>query len=304
MGELPERLREAADAHRPDRERILARMDRAMSVPAQRGARPPDHRSGPVAPWVRVTAVTAAVAGAIGLGGLAVGAVTGDGAPPHSTASAGGGDSSRHPAPATPSGGSGGSNTETTQTGGQPHRTAPTTTGPHATGTTPAPGRTASPPLDPAHSTPPVVATLPGTTNPGTPSGTATADPDDAADGVSCAARLGQASNPYWTQSDLTLTTTRPLTSLTVELRVARTGGVSSTGSYSSVSGQTMPTVTTESDFVVYRWVLNAGQTLAPGTYTFAGQFNHDGGPRSTSGDHFLVTGGGPDGTGRSEGGF
>ncbi|MYS19489.1 hypothetical protein GA0115240_10919, partial [Streptomyces sp. DvalAA-14] len=48
MAELPERLRAAAEAHRPDRGRMLARVERAMVPPGQRSGGP--HADRPPAP--------------------------------------------------------------------------------------------------------------------------------------------------------------------------------------------------------------------------------------------------------------
>ncbi|MEV1021713.1 hypothetical protein [Streptomyces sp. NPDC050264] len=68
--ELRRRLRESADAHRPDRERMLARIERGMSGP--RAAVP--QRQGPAVGWVRIAGATAGVAGALAVGGFTVGA--------------------------------------------------------------------------------------------------------------------------------------------------------------------------------------------------------------------------------------
>ncbi|MFI8087760.1 hypothetical protein ACIF9R_05495 [Streptomyces sp. NPDC086080] len=67
--ELRARLRGAAGAHRPDRGRILARVERGMAGPArpERGAAPV-----PVSGWLRVAGATAAVAGVLAVGGYAV----------------------------------------------------------------------------------------------------------------------------------------------------------------------------------------------------------------------------------------
>jgi hypothetical protein len=287
MAELPEQLREAAAAHHPDRERMLARIERAT---AGRGHGPERWRWRPGASWMRVTAVAAAVAGAIGLGGLAVGAVTGEGEPAGTSVTSGGSGTVR-PAPF-------GSGATATGPGAKPRRTSSPGHLPAGPGRTPGP-TTTPPPPSPSHTavtTPPAAATTaPATGTPGAPG---------ADSGVSCTGALGAKSSAYWTESDLTLTTERALTSLTVELRVARTAGVESTGSYSSVPGQTAPSVTVEGDDLVYRWTLNEGQTLSRGTYTFAGQFNHGPGDRDTGGDHFAATGNGPGGPAVAEGGF
>jgi len=105
------------------------------------------------------------------------------------------------------------------------------------------------------------------------------------------------------TLSTITLTIGRPLTSLTVELRVLMTPEVAGTSAFSSDSAQTGVTVGDEGGFLVYRWTLDAGQVLQPGTYTFSGQFSHAAG-RDTSGDSYSVIGDGETGPVSSGGGF
>ncbi|AQW49962.1 hypothetical protein ACIQPP_32720 [Streptomyces violaceusniger] len=104
-------------------------------------------------------------------------------------------------------------------------------------------------------------------------------------------------SNPYWAQSDITLTIGRPLTSLTVELRVADTGDVLSTGSWSSLPTGDVATATRVEDGVlVYRWTLRKGATVRPGRYVFAGQYNHAEGDRDTGRDAYSASGNGASG--------
>ncbi|CAM5713835.1 hypothetical protein SPURM210S_02468 [Streptomyces purpurascens] len=78
--ELRARLHEAAGGHEPDRESILARVERGMAGPAasaHRETRPP------VFGWMRVAGATAAVAGVLAVGGYAVAsAVKEEAAPP------------------------------------------------------------------------------------------------------------------------------------------------------------------------------------------------------------------------------
>ncbi|MGW0737524.1 hypothetical protein [Streptomyces sp. NPDC002851] len=85
MEELHKRLREAAQAHQPDRERILARVERGMApsdMPL--GVRPPARRAS----WPRIAAVTAAVSGALVAGAYAVTSVLPDNDPAGGTATA------------------------------------------------------------------------------------------------------------------------------------------------------------------------------------------------------------------------
>ncbi|MGW2593084.1 hypothetical protein ACWCXC_22840 [Streptomyces sp. NPDC001515] len=220
--ELSGRLREAAEAHRPDRERMLARVGRGME-----GARTPSRAVRPprrATPWPRVVGATAAVCGVLAFGAFVVSPADGNGggtrvaAPPASS-----------PAPPSP---------------------APTTPA-----RPPAPGelRTEDGPL---------------WTD-------AVVDPH---------------SNPYWAQSDVTVRTAEPLTSLTVELRIALTGGVNTTGSWRSLPEDDFTVSATEDGgFLVFRWTLRPGRTAPEGTHTFAGQYNHAEGARDASGDYVTV---------------
>lgn len=220
--ELPRRLRGAAKAHRPDRERMLARVERGMAE-----ARPPSRAVCPprtATPWLRVAGATAAVCGVLAVGTFAV-------------TSAGGG-------------------------GPQGQRAAAPPASPAPAGT--AAGTTARPaPGGPLH----------------------TEDGPLWTDGA-----VDPHSNAYWAQSNVTLKTTEPLPSLTVELRIALTGGVNSTGSWRSLTEQDFSASATEDGgFLVYRWVLKPGRTVPAGTHTFAGQYNHAEGERDAAGDYVTA---------------
>lgn len=98
-------------------------------------------------------------------------------------------------------------------------------------------------------------------------------------------------SNEYWAQSDITIRTTEALTSLTVELRVAQTGGVSSTGSWRTRPEEDFTLDVEETDdFLVYRWTLKDGRTVPAGEHMFAGQYNHETGNRDAGGDSYVAT--------------
>ncbi|MFI8912691.1 hypothetical protein ACIGW4_13835 [Streptomyces sp. NPDC053513] len=201
-------LREAALAHRPDRARILARVERGTAAPAPAGrrGRPPRPWSGRRRPSAVAVAVAAAVAGVVGLGGLAA-TTLGD----------------RPAGPAT---------------------------------VLPAPGPTAR---------------AAGTIDPG--------------------------GNRWWAQSDLAVTTEAPLAGLTVELRVAQTGGVVSTGHWRTRPAEDFTvTVTEEPRALVYRWTLERGRTVPPGPHTFAAQYDHAEGVRDASADTYTVLLTGSDG--------
>ncbi|MBD0717809.1 hypothetical protein, partial [Streptomyces sp. CBMA370] len=101
--------------------------------------------------------------------------------------------------------------------------------------------------------------------------------------------------NRWWSQSKLTLTTTTPVTALTVEVRIARTPGVVGTGHWHDLPGGDFTTTATEENgHLVYRWTLKPGRTVAPGRHAFAAQYNHAEGTRGASADTYtaVLTGG------------
>ncbi|MFD7865567.1 hypothetical protein [Streptomyces sp. NPDC059783] len=229
--ELSGRLREAAEAHHPDRERMLARVGRGMEEARRpsRAVRPPRRAT----PWLRVAGATAAVCGVLAFGAFVVAPADGDG-----------GSGKRVAAPPASS----------------------------QARSSPAPSPAASSPA-------PDAARPPG------PGSLRTEDGPLWTDAV-----VDPHSNAYWAQSDVTVRTAEPLTSLTVELRIALTGGVNTTGSWRSLPEDDF-TVSASEDggFLVYRWALRPGRTVPEGTHTFAGQYNHAEGARDASGDYVTV---------------
>ncbi|WP_137991522.1 hypothetical protein [Streptomyces vilmorinianum] len=193
------RLREAAEAHRPDRARILARVERGIAAPPEG---PADRRRLP-APWPRALAAAASVAALLVVGGFGAAQLAGRDDPPAVS-----------PAP--------------------PPQT-------------PLPAPRASGAVDPG-------------------------------------------SNRWWAQSNLTLDTPTRLSTLTVELRIAQTGGVASTGHWRTRDAEDFAvTVREEGPALVYRWTLKPGRTVPPGRHVFAGQYNHAEGERDATGDAFTI---------------
>ncbi|WP_222722562.1 hypothetical protein [Actinomadura alba] len=97
--------------------------------------------------------------------------------------------------------------------------------------------------------------------------------------------------NAHWTQENLTLETERRLVELTVSVRVARTGAVSSTGSWLTLPREDFDlAVREEPDALVYAFVLKQGRSVPPGEYTFAVQYDHAPGVRDGRLDSFSAT--------------
>ena len=257
--ELRARLHEAAGAYEPDRARILARIERGMSAPQET---PAGHRSRRpwLLGWVRVASATAAVAGVLAVGGYAVAsAVKGDTPPQRSVA------------------------------------VSPTPTGPSPDATMRPPAHSAAPqPSTPRHSG------KPGASASASPGSSASPAPDsapvtakDEQDGPLWSdGSVDPHSNEFWAQSNVTLKTSQKLTALTVRLKIAQTGGVSSTGAWRSLPEADFTRTVSEQDgFLVYTWVLKEGRTVGKGQWVFAGQYDHERGGRDAKDDRYTVTG-------------
>ncbi|SHI12944.1 hypothetical protein [Streptomyces sp. 3214.6] len=254
--EIARRLREAAEAHRPDRARMLARVERGMAGPAVRHRARPFARSG-----TRVALAGLAAAGILTTGGLAVAAIV-----------------------AKPS--------------------------PSPTVTTPAglPPAVSSPPPTSARPTPvsPPPATTPGSSRPTPPATSPSPTAGESQNGpLRSAGSLDAKSTVYWTQSDLVLKTTQPLTALTVEIRIVQTGGAKNTGTWQTLPGDDFTlTVQEAGGALVYRWVLKPGLTVPAGSHEFAAQFNNGPGVRKATGDGYRVDAQGSGGSASVRGGF
>ncbi|MEU9033991.1 hypothetical protein AB0D45_03650 [Streptomyces sp. NPDC048352] len=97
--------------------------------------------------------------------------------------------------------------------------------------------------------------------------------------------------NPYWSQSTVTLRTGASLAALTLEVRVAQTGGVGSTGAWRTLpEGDFALTTTDEGGALLYRWTLKPGRTVPAGQHVFAVQYNHAPGARPLAGDAYTAT--------------
>ncbi|MFJ3227370.1 hypothetical protein ACIPJS_29060 [Streptomyces sp. NPDC086783] len=257
--ELRGRLREAAASHEPDRARMLARVERGMAGSDERPAR----TAGPRAlGWVRVVGATAAVAGVLAVGGYAVASALRDEGPAQRTVAVSPspdpfpGATSRAPRPADSPEGSG------------------------------APERSGKPAASPSST--PTARDGGGASAPATPRSPAAGVEDGPlwSDGS-----VDPHSNDFWAQSEVTLKTGKRLTALTVELRIALTGGVSSAGAWRSLPEDDFTLTVDERDgFLVYTWVLKAGRGVPAGEWVFAGQYDHARGGRDAKDDRYTAT--------------
>ncbi|MFF0016832.1 hypothetical protein [Streptomyces sp. NPDC005374] len=248
-GELRARLKDSAAAHEPNRERILARVERGMSEQAR-----PDHRATrpPVYGWVRVVSATAAVACVLGFGGYAVASAVKD----------------------------------------EPAQTSVATTDTP----TPSPDATSRAPVPPVVPTPRTTPTRKTERPSGTPSPTSGAATEVRASGTKDGplwsdGSVDPHSNDFWAQSNLTFKTSEQLTALTVELKIAETGGVTNAGAWRSLPEDDFTLTVAERDgFLVYTWVLKDGRTVPKGEWVFAGQYSHERGGRDAKDDSYTAT--------------
>ncbi|MEV6308058.1 hypothetical protein AB0M10_05575 [Streptomyces sp. NPDC051840] len=122
---------------------------------------------------------------------------------------------------------------------------------------------------------------------------------------LSSASSVNPNSNAYWAQSEVVVRTRQPLSSLTVELRIAQTGGVNTTGSWRSLPEADFSVSVRELDgSLVYRWTLRPGRSVPAGAHTFAGQYNHAEGPRDPGRDTYTARARTADGPAAVGGGF
>nr|MBA3827256.1 hypothetical protein [Ktedonobacterales bacterium] len=97
-------------------------------------------------------------------------------------------------------------------------------------------------------------------------------------------------SSPYFSEEDVKLSNTAPITALTATITVQKTTGVSYNGQYVTFGGVSM-THTDTGSTLVYTATLNAGQTIAPSTNLLvAAQFGGNGTAHATTGDTWVLT--------------
>lgn len=253
--ELRARLRESAGAHEPNRARILARIERGMAAPEERRSRKATRP--PLWGWVRVVSATAGVAGVLAVGGYAVASAV---------------KSEQKPAD------------QTVVVSPTPIESpAATSRAPVQPDPDPSPTRGGS--KEKPRSTP---SSAPSATKAPVPELPTSAGQEDGP--LRSDSSIDPHSNEFWAQSNVTLKTTEELTALTVQLRIAQTGGVTSTGAWRSLPEQDFHlTVEEDGGFLVYTWVLKNGRTVPKGEFVFAGQYNHERGGRDAGDDTYAM---------------
>jgi hypothetical protein len=99
------------------------------------------------------------------------------------------------------------------------------------------------------------------------------------------------ADNSVWSEEDVAITLTAPVTSFQLTVKVSMSPSVSFTGDWTTDNpSQFDITVDPRSDGIYYTWKLKAGQTLNAGSSIFAAQFNHGDGTHNPSSDTYSAT--------------
>ncbi|MDQ0911645.1 hypothetical protein [Streptomyces canus] len=263
-GALRARLQHAAEAHEPNREQILARIERGMSEQTR-----PDHRATrpPVYGWVRVVSATAAVACVLGLGGYAVASAVKDETPAQTSVATTGTPTpspdatSRPPAPPADPRPSTTPAQEAEKPSGTPSRTPSASTEVQDSGVEDGP-LWSDGSVDP-HS------------NEFWAQSNVTLKTSEQLTELTVELRIGQTGGVTNTG------TWRSLPEADFSLTVAEQNG-----------------------FLVYTWVLKDGRTVPKGEWVFAGQYNHERGGRDAKGDGYTATATAKSGNLTVKGGF
>jgi hypothetical protein len=257
-------LNAEADRHQPDRAAMLARITEARNASAR------GRLARIVAGLMRPAAAATAVAGVLVVGVAGAQVIDYTQNRPDTPAAAP--TPSPSPSSASPSSAAASSRPHASSSAVSPPR--PATTRPH--------------PSSPATS-------KPSTKAPVTPPGSF----------LTATAALDPASFDNWAQSNLVLATTETITALDVTIRIAATGKPTDPGRWTSIPTEIVDmSVKPTGGGWSYRFILKKNQTLAPGRYTFAAQYNHAPGSRDLSHDTYSAKAGTADDKAKVSGRF
>jgi chitin-binding protein len=97
-------------------------------------------------------------------------------------------------------------------------------------------------------------------------------------------------SSGWFSELQVRVANTQPITAMTVTVSVQRTAGVVHSGQYNTVGGQIAQSVTSSASPIVYTWTLGSGQQLGASTQrTFAAQLGGNGTVHPVTGDTWTV---------------
>jgi hypothetical protein len=114
------------------------------------------------------------------------------------------------------------------------------------------------------------------------------APPPPPAPGATTFIGRASANGPWYDEDDVLLTTTAPITALTVRITVPVTN-VSYNGAYNTFGGQIVNSFAGGAN-LVYTFTLSPGQTIGPGSFTFAAQMSGNGVTHNVAGDSWTAT--------------
>jgi hypothetical protein len=107
---------------------------------------------------------------------------------------------------------------------------------------------------------------------------------------VSAKGALAPNSAATWSQSTVTVTSSKPIDTMTLTVTVAATPGLTDAGKWTTAPNADFSiTVGHGAKSLRYAYALRHGRKLAPGTYVFAAQFQHRDG-RSVTADSYTLT--------------
>jgi chitin-binding protein len=99
------------------------------------------------------------------------------------------------------------------------------------------------------------------------------------------------ANSPWFGEQQVRVTSTAPVTALSITIVIQRTAGVAFSGQYNTVGGQIVQSNSSTASAVTYQFGLAPGQTLSPGSgRVFAAQRGGTGSAHPTAGDTWTVT--------------
>lgn len=108
--------------------------------------------------------------------------------------------------------------------------------------------------------------------------------------GVIVTPSLGS-SSPWFTEEDITISNTAPITALTLTITAQATPGASFSGQFTTVGSQILQTHSSTAAAITYQYTLAPGQTLPAGSgKKFAAQIGGNGTAHPTAGDTYTAT--------------
>lgn len=97
-------------------------------------------------------------------------------------------------------------------------------------------------------------------------------------------------SGPWWGEEDLDITSSQPITAMTLIVQVQKTSGLVFNGQYQTSGSQMSMSHTDAAGTISYVFTLTPGQTLPAGTFKFASQYGGNGTAHAVSGDIYSLS--------------